>query len=124
MGLSDHCKEVRQKYTDCILKISRSERHVYRDRFRSDDSVLRLLASSKLSDRLHPAVVQVMDDLKEDWRPEEVASAFDAMEAYAINLLEYPWKKEFHTILVSVCFYGLCTFTPHLSFTVYLLSTV
>lgn len=101
MGLSDHCNEVRQKYTECILKTSRSERHICRDRFRSDDSVLKLLASSKLSDRLHPAIVQVMDDLKEDWRPEEVAVAFDAMETYAANLLEYPWKKEFYTILVS-----------------------
>lgn len=101
MGLSDHCKEVRQQYTDCILKTSRSERHICRDRFRSDDTVLRLLASSKLSDRLSPAIVQVMDDLKEDWQPEEVAAAFDAMETYAVNLLEYPWKKEFHTILVS-----------------------
>jgi len=101
MGLSDHCKDVRQRYTDCILKASRLERHVCRDRFRSDDSVLKLLALSKLSDRLHPSIVQVMDDLKEDWQPEEVAVAFDAMETYAINLLEYPWKKEFHTILVS-----------------------
>ena len=101
MGLSDHCKDVRQRYTDCILKASRPERHVCRDRFRSDDSVLKLLALSKLSDRLHPSIVQVMDDLKEDWQPEEVAVAFDAMETYAINLLEYPWKKEFHTVLVS-----------------------
>jgi len=42
-----------------------------------------------------------MDDLKEDWRPGDVAMTFDALETYAVNLLEYPWKKEFHTILVS-----------------------
>ena len=96
-------EEVCQKYTSCVLKASRSERHACRDRFRTHDSVLKLLASSRLSDRLHPGIVQVMDELREEWQPEEVATAFDAMETYAVNLLEYPWKKEFHTILVN-CF--------------------
>jgi len=101
MGLNEHREEVCQKYTNFILKASRAERHTCRDRFRSDESVLNLLASCKLSDRLHPAIVQLMDDLKDDWHPEEVAAAFDAMETYAVNLLEYPWKREFHTILVN-----------------------
>lgn len=105
MGLNEHREEVRQKYTSCVLMTSRSERCASRDRFRSHDCVRQLLASSRLSDRLHPAIVQVMDELREDWQPEEVALAFDAMENYAVNLLEYPWKKEFHTILVI---YSLC----------------
>lgn len=100
MGLNEHREEVWQKYTSCVLKMPRPERCASRDRFRSHDCVLQLLASSRLSDRLHPAIVQVMDELREDWQPEEVALAFDAMENYAVNLLEYPWKKEFHTILV------------------------
>ena len=101
MGLSEHREEVLQNYTKCIIKTSRSDRHACRDRFRADNSVLKLLASSKLSERLHPAIVQVMDELKEDWQPQAVAAAFDAMETYAVNLLEYPWKNEFHTILVN-----------------------
>lgn len=101
MGLSEYREQVHQKYTSYILKTARSERQDCRDRLRTHDSVLSLLASCKLSDRLHPAIVQVMDDLREEWQPEEVAAAFDAMEIYAVNLLEYPWKKEFHTILVN-----------------------
>jgi len=101
MDFNERREEIRRKYISCVLKASRSERHACRERFRTHDSVLKLLASTKLSDRLHSAIVQVMDDLKEDWRPEEVAAAFDAMETYALNLLEYPWKKEFHTILVN-----------------------
>jgi len=103
MGLNEYRDEVWQKYTSCVLKTLRTERAAYRDRFRSHDSVLKLLSSSKLSDRLHPVIVQVMDELTEDWQPQQVASALDAMENYAVNLLEYPWKKEFHTILVMLC---------------------
>jgi len=90
MDLSKQREEVRRKYTDCILKTSRAERHAVRDRFRTHDSVLKLLASSKLSDRLHHAIIQIMDELTDDWHPEEVATTFDAMETYAVNLLEYP----------------------------------
>jgi len=46
-----------------------------------------------------------MDELTDDWQPEQVATAFDAMETYAVNLLEYPWKKEFHTVLVNYAAY-------------------
>jgi len=101
MGLNEHREEVRQKYNSFVLRTTRSERCACRGRFRTHDSVLKLLASSKLSDRLHRVIIQIMDELREDWEPEEVATAFDAMENYAINLLEYPWKKEFHTILVN-----------------------
>jgi len=101
MGFRELKEDVRQKYNNCVLKTARSERHASRVRFHSDDSVLRLLASCKLSDRLHPVIIQAMDELKGEWQPEDVVAVFDAMETYAVNLLECPWKKEFHTILVS-----------------------
>jgi len=112
MDFSQQREEVRQKYKHCVLKTPRAERHAGRERFRTDDSVLKLLASTKLSDRLHFAIIQVMDELTDDWQPEQVAAAFDAMETYAVNLLEYPWKKEFHTILVTIIFLTVhCTFS-------------
>jgi len=101
MNFADLCEDVRRRYAGCVLKTARADRLASRERFRSDDCVVKLLSSSKLSDRLHPAVVQLMDELTDDWLPEQTATAFDAMETYAVNLVEYPWKKEFHTILVN-----------------------
>ena len=37
----------------------------------------------------------------EDWHPTDAADAFLALEKYALNLLDYPWKTEFKTLKVS-----------------------
>jgi len=110
MNFSELREDVRRKYASCILKTSRAERPAISERFRTHECVLKLLATSKLSDRLHPTIVQMMDELTDDWQPEQVAVAFEAMETYAVNLLEYPWKTEFHTILVNypTIFFVVC----------------
>ena len=40
----------------------------------------------------------------EDWHPTDAADAFLALEKYALNLLEYPWKTEFRTLKVSTLY--------------------
>ena len=37
----------------------------------------------------------------EDWHPTDAADAFLALEKYALNLLDYPWKTEFKTLKVG-----------------------
>ena len=40
----------------------------------------------------------------EDWHPTDAADAFLALEKYALNLLDYPWKTEFKTLKVSTLY--------------------
>jgi len=42
------------------------------------------------------------------WRPSKIAEGLRAIESFALNLWDLPWKKEFYTI--SVCKYNIYIF--------------
>ena len=39
-----------------------------------------------------------------DWDPEEAADAFLAVEKYALNVLDFPWKNEYKVVKVGLPF--------------------
>ena len=93
-------KELQQKY-ERILELQPANRD--KDKLKLRECLSHFLSTSTV-ERLPEYIITVLDEI-EDWKPTELVRAFDALETYAINLLDFPWKKEFRVILVS---FGTC----------------
>ena len=56
--------------------------------------------------RLDQSVVNVIEASLKQFSPSKAVDAFIHMENYALNLLEMPWKTEFHKIVVGFSIYS------------------
>ncbi len=73
-------------------------------RFLHQHHVVAYLSMMEHSQKFSRQITDTLDASvrnNEDWHPSDAANAFLALEKYALNLLDYPWKTEFKTLKVG-----------------------
>jgi hypothetical protein len=92
--------ELQVLYVLYVINVLPAARNAGRQKLHQQETFIRFLSTVPTSERLAKCIIDVLDQV-EDWKPAEMAKAFEGLESFALNLLDFPWKKEFRTILVS-----------------------
>jgi hypothetical protein len=93
---------VQAQYVSLVVNSRPADRNKNKLTLHQQDAFIRLVSSVSTSERLAESILNVFEQLADsEWVPAKLAEAFDGLETYALNLLDFPWKKEFRVILVS-----------------------
>lgn len=95
-------EDLRTSYRSLILDVPLSQRQ---EGYKSvTDLGIRFLSNASPMQRLDPVIADVIKKSVQSeakpWHPGQTAEVLRHMESYALNLWDYPWKTEFHTITV------------------------
>jgi len=91
--------DIHRLYVKYVVELRPDERENGKLKLHQQESFISFTTTVPTTERLSTCIINVLDDIT-DWKPSELAHAFDILETYALNLLDYPWKKEFRIILV------------------------